>query len=80
MNASALCASGSQSVALRRAAEVVKKYIQVVGPSYRVLLILGWKIKMNYNAGVGPGYFSSMRITNVVQSSNLPGPLYSAHK
>ena len=31
---------------------------------------------MNYNVGVGPGSFSCMRITSVVQSSNLPGPLY----
>ena len=35
---------------------------------------------MNYNAGVGPGSFSRMRIMSVVQSSNPPGPLYRAHK
>ena len=33
-----------------------------------------------HNAGVGPGVFSCMRITSVVQSSNLPGPLYSMRK
>ena len=54
-------------------------YLENVSGFY--ISIWGGKINELHNVrGWGPGVFSCMRITSVVQSSNLPGPLYSMRK